>query len=456
MSKNIFKYAPILLAVTLAACGGGGGSGDGDSGSAQMSNNVTPSGVVEVEAGKTLALSSVVNVLRSSVASQGWSATQTSGDPVATGNGPTIVDASCASATRRPGAPATASSVGVTGSATCRTSLIVPSNATAGEWTVKNSATSVDGHSASGSFVLKVKAQPASTSGFTVLVPSTPQIQEAGKLATLSAPYRVNEGVKVDDVKYTWTQISGTPVILIGSKTASPSFSAKVAGEYVFKVSIAITVAGKVETQEGEIVVTVNNPEAQTSFDVDAGTVQVVQLKDVVQLKGSTVGTATNLTYQWTQVSGPTQITLANANTLTPSFIAQTSGDYVFQLSVSNAKGSKTAVTSVTVAAAPVESAPPTPTFAITAGNAQLLQPNSIVVLKGEVATSTPAPANITYLWKQVSGPTVVISNANSLQASFVGQQVGEYEFMLTATDGTTPKSASTSVVIQEPPQSGV
>jgi|GEM_PF-3460997 len=47
------------------------------------------------------------------------------------------------------------------------------------------------------------------------------------------------------------------------------------------------------------------------------------------------------------------------------------------------------------------------------------------------------------FLWKQVSGPTVRISNATTLTASVVPQSAGTYVFELTVTDSTTGRTSS-------------
>ena len=63
-----------------------------------------------------------------------------------------------------------------------------------------------------------------------------------------------------------------------------------------------------------------------------------------------------------------------------------------------------------------------------------------------------PLGEALTYGWTQVSGPTVVISNANPANATFPGLGGQTYAFRLTVknTDGLTG-SATTTVGIQSP-----
>lgn len=443
---NGLKYAPIVVATLLVACGGGGGDSGGGS-TAQMNNTVSLSGTVEVEPGKNLPLESRVSVLRSSVATHAWTISQVNGDPAIAANSPTIVDKDCATATKKPGAASTSTTVGVTGSSACLTSLVVPSTAKPGEWTIRNAATATDGNSASGTFTLKILAKPASTNGFSLIIPNTPQIQELNKLAKLSASYVVNPGVTVDSVSYLWTQVSGEAVTLSAPKTATPSFLAKTSGEYVFRVSATITVNGKTEVQEGDIVVSVAQAEAVTYFDVEAGDVQVGKIGEPVSLVGKVAGNAAagTLTYEWTQVSGPQQVLFANEKSLNASFIPQVSGTYVFQLKVSNATGFKTATTTVAIDAAQST----TPFFIVSAGDAQLADAGTVVTLKGEVAAGTPPPSNITYLWEQTSGLPITLSNSTSLQATFIPSAAGHYEFRLTASSNGVVKTSTTVVSVK-------
>ena len=448
--SNGFNLSLSLIAVSslLAACGGGGGGGLGESSgssSAAMTNQVTPNGVVEVEAGKNIQINSTVKVLRSSVTSQKWTVSQLSGSTPATGQSPAVVDASCETASKVPGsAPGVNSIAGLTGSANCSTSLVIPSGIGSSEWTLSNTAIAADSSSASGSFIFKIKSAPVSQSGFSLAISNRPQIQELGGLATLSASYVVNAGISVDSINYKWTQVSGPTVALAGANTNNPAFLAKESGEYIFKVTTTAVINGKTEVQEGEIVVSVPALMAIKYFEVNAGAVQIASQNEAVSLVGTVTGNTDSsvLSYEWTQVSGPSQVDFANGKTLTPSFIPKVAGEYVFQLKVSNSTGFKTANTKVAVKAAT------TPFFAVSAGAVQLLEIDKVATLKGSLVSGTPAPVNVEYTWKQLSGPTVSLANSNTLEASFTTKVAGVYEFSLTASSGGVIKPTTTSVVV--------
>ena len=539
-TRNKFKYAPLVVTILLAACGGGGSGGGVTRETSTMTNDLNVSGAVDIEAGQGLAIKSRATVARSSITSHVWTITQVSGETVAAANAPTIADANCATAAKQQGSASTAVLAGATGVSDCQTILAVPASAKPGEWAITNVATSTDGSSSSNRFTLSVKLKSASTSGFSIIVSKTPQIQELNKLAQLSSSYVVSPGVKVDSVKYSWTQVSGTPVNLAGANTPTASFIAATSGEYVFRVKITATINGREEIQEGDTVLNVANAVTITYFDVDAGNVQLGKLQQPVQLTGKVMGNATvgTLDYTWSQVSGPQQVVFANANSLNASFIPQASGTYVFQLKVNSAAGFKTATTSVAIeaqtptffalqagdvqigklatptqltgkvtgttdpatlnyewsqvsgpatgvianvntlnasfipntsgtyvfqlkagnadgfkvsnttiavaAAAPV----PTPFFAVSSGDAQQALPNAIVLLKGAVALGTPPPTNIKYQWTQTAGPAAIISNATSLQASFVVPSAGSYAFQLTGTSDGITSTSQTSISV--------
>ena len=179
---------------------------------------------------------------------------------------------------------------------------------------------------------------------------------------------------------------------------------------------------------------------------MSAGDVQIASQNEAVSLLGKVTGNTDSsvLSYEWTQVSGPAQVDFANGKTLTASFIPKVAGDYVFQLKVSNSAGFKTANTKVAV-----KGVSTTPFFAISAGDAQLVGLDTVATLKGMLISGTPAPVNVDYVWKQLSGSTVSLANSNTLEASFVTKAAGVYDFSLTASSGGVVKTTTTSVVVK-------
>lgn len=72
-----------------------------------------------------------------------------------------------------------------------------------------------------------------------------------------------------------------------------------------------------------------------------------------------------------------------------------------------------------------------------------------LTALDGSASTDPDKRAEfktLSYAWTQVSGPTSVISNANSAVASFTPAAAGTYTFMLTVSDGTN--TATDTIII--------
>ena len=168
--------------------------------------------------------------------------------------------------------------------------------------------------------------------------------------------------------------------------------------------------------------------------------------------EGSTVtltGAATDpegqgLTYTWTQVSGPA-VTLSDANATAPTFTAPeglTNSTVQFQLSVSD--GTNITVDTVDVTINADNDAP-----SANAGADQTVHEGSTVTLTG--TATDPEGQNLTYSWRQISGPTVSILNDSSAVAGFIapeGLSNSTAQFEFTVSDGTHTSIDTVAVVI--------
>ncbi|WP_047985573.1 PKD domain-containing protein [Ornithinibacillus californiensis] len=139
--------------------------------------------------------------------------------------------------------------------------------------------------------------------------------------------------------------------------------------------------------------------------------------------------------FQWVQLSG-TPVTLVNADTETPSFIApETVSNLVFELTVEGVGGPSTDRVTIQV----IESAP---LPIANAGPDQTVQQGASVTLSGSATGQVT-----TYQWTQLSGPPVQIINANQPTASFIfPRQLAELTFQLTVT-GPGGQSTDTTTV---------
>jgi K319-like protein len=244
----------------------------------------------------------------------------------------------------------------------------------------------------------------------------------------------------LDTLTLQWSQVSGPLVSITNADSVNPSFFAPtVAGAPVTLKFQLIVDDGKVNSGPSFVTITVTN-----IVDVpiaNAGTNQTVNELSPVTLDGtaSSDPAAKPLTYSWTQILG-THVTLAGANTATPSFTSPSLGGggtngsttLTFRLSVSN--GETNSSSTVNVLVNNVNHDP-----VAVALLDQTLPPGLFVPLIG---TNSFDPDNdpLTYSWVQISGPTVTLNNANTGSAFFVTPNVGPSGatliFELTVSDG--------------------
>ncbi len=159
-----------------------------------------------------------------------------------------------------------------------------------------------------------------------------------------------------DTLTYSWTQLSGTTVVLNDANTATPSFTAPTVGplgdDLVFQLTVddGTGYSNSSSTDTVTIHVTyVNRPPT-----ANAGPDQSPNENTVVTLDGSASSDpdlGNTLTYAWSQVSGPA-IVLSDATAPNPTFTApevtRSNADIVMQLLVDDGYGG-TSTSNVTV-----------------------------------------------------------------------------------------------------------
>lgn len=135
-----------------------------------------------------------------------------------------------------------------------------------------------------------------------------------------------------DPITYSWTQLSGPKVVLIETPNALQSLvkGLSVLGTYVFELT-----ASDPEKSSTDIVTI--NVVTNTPPSVDAGDNQVVGLGVSVVLSGTAVDQeGDNLSYSWSQISGPSSVNIANATSQIASVSGLDLGTYVFELAVND------------------------------------------------------------------------------------------------------------------------
>ena len=233
-----------------------------------------------------------------------------------------------------------------------------------------------------------------------------------------------------DTLTYQWVQTGGPAVVLSDATAASPTFEApNLAGDA--DITFELTVSDGTLTATDSVTIHIeaeNDPPT-----VDAGPFQSVQEGDTVVL--GAVGTDAeggSLTYQWTQVGGPT-VALTGDGTATPSFVApeDVTNTYVtFEVAASD--GEHTVVDRVMVLINADNDGP-----TLNAGADFSAEEGTQVTLAA--SATDPEGQPLTHTWVQTGGPAVTLSDASSLSPTFDAPNVlndTEITFQVTSTDG--------------------
>ncbi|MHC4840989.1 MAG: PKD domain-containing protein [Planctomycetota bacterium] len=148
---------------------------------------------------------------------------------------------------------------------------------------------------------------------------------------------------------------------------------------------------------------------------------------------GSTDPDGDPLTYSWTQTGG-SSVTLTGASTVNATFVAPIVGSnasYTFQVTVDDGNGGSDS-DSVTINVTPSNYAP------IANAGADAAAAYTVTVQLDGSASSDPDADPITFVWTQVSGPTVALSGATSAMPSFTSPSAdGTLVFEVSVSDGS-------------------
>ena len=314
-----------------------------------------------------------------------------------------------------------------------------------------------------------LSSQP-STVGINVKYLNRPPTADAGaaQAANEGAVIALNgSGSDPDGNAFTfaWTQTGGPAVALSDVTAAQPSFTAPPVDRFGATLTFALQTKDEFNALSDVATTSVVINNINHAPTADAGLLQSVAEGTPAGLAGAGLDQDTEeqslLTYAWVQTAGPV-VVLTGANTTTPSFTAplvtaggnpNASVTLKFQLTVTdpnNASGS--AETSVVVKN--VDHAP-----LANAGGIYLVNETAVATLNGS-ASSDPDGDALAYSWVQVSGPAVVLNDANSpfpyFTAPFVGAAGATLKFQLTVDDGFDGTSTDTATVslknINDPP----
>jgi hypothetical protein len=262
-------------------------------------------------------------------------------------------------------------------------------------------------------------------------------------LGTVTLDGSASSDANGDAITYKWTLLNkptNSNAALSSATSAKPTFTADIAGVYVFSLQVN---DGKVDS--AVTTVSVNASAANVAPVANAGANQSVVLGSVT-LDGSASSDANGdtLTYKWALLSKPTNsnAVLATATSAKPTITVDLAGVYVFSLQVNDGKlDSPVVTTTVTASAANV--APVANTGAI----------QSVVIGPVTLDGSGSTDANndtLTYKWVLLAKPigsAAALTNPTSAKPTFNADLAGVYVASLVVNDGKLNSEIVTTTV---------
>jgi hypothetical protein len=252
----------------------------------------------------------------------------------------------------------------------------------------------------------------------------------ASSTVTLDGTYSTDSDN--DQLFYKWTLVSkptGSAAVLSSASDPKPTFTANLAGEYVFALQVN---DGKVDSAPNFVVIVASAANAQPV--ANAGDDKNVVLSTIVSLDGTNSSDANldTLTYQWDWMTSPgTAPALSSATSPKPTFTPTTAGTYVLSLTVSDGK-LKSNPDPVSINVTAVNAVP-----VAVPGADRTVTGNGTVTLSG---SGTDANGDtLTYKWYLLYKPTnsvATLALATTQAPTFVPDQVGIYLVTLIVNDG--------------------
>lgn len=273
-------------------------------------------------------------------------------------------------------------------------------------------------------------------------------VADAGGDQTIFLPENTvileGSGAPNNNITFQWTQIGTTPntPTLSGQTTATLTASNLVAGNYQFELTITDATNN---TNKDTVNVFVR------SFSADAGKDTTVTVPAEVALQGQAIDAtkeeAQAFSYQWTQITGTTigdttisdvEVIIDDSTTTTASASLSTPGTYRFAFAITDNVGA-TARDTVDIIARYTNDS-----LIANAGSDTLITIpiEDTVVLEG--SATDPYHEIISYQWNKVSGPEVVLTDANTVNLKLTNLQKGEYLFSLTVTNNNSGTASDT------------
>ena len=247
-----------------------------------------------------------------------------------------------------------------------------------------------------------------------------------------------------DELTFKWSfssKPSGSSAALSSASTVNPTFVVDVAGSYIVQL---IVNDGTTDSQADTVTIsTENSPPA-----ADAGADQTVYVRDTAHLDGSSSSDADGdeLTFKWSFSSKPSgsSAALSSASTVNPTFVVDVAGTYIVQLIVNDGT---TDSQPDTVIISTENSRP-----AADAGADQAVYVSDTVHLDGSSSSDADGD-ELTFKWSftsKPSGSSAALSNATTVNPTFVVDVAGSYIVQLIVNDGTINSQPDTVIISTE------
>lgn len=220
---------------------------------------------------------------------------------------------------------------------------------------------------------------------------------------------------------YEWKQIKGPTVILSRPNFVRPTFLAPEVDTGGVALTFELTVSDRSGLQDSDTVI-VNVIKANAPPIAMAGGLQTVMSDEIITLTGtdSYDPDGSIATYRWRQLNGP-KVILSDPSNVSPTFSVPDSlsscASLEFELTVTDNNGlSDTDIAIVNICdlySPPVADA----------GSDLIVEESDTVTLDASNSYS-PESDPITYEWKQIAGPQVILSDAAAPLPTFVAPEV--------------------------------
>jgi hypothetical protein len=243
-------------------------------------------------------------------------------------------------------------------------------------------------------------------------------------------------------ITYAWSFLSrpaGSSAPFSNPTIVNPTFVADQPGDYVIQLIVTDSLGAASQPDQVTISTLNSAPSAEAGPDQ-----AVIHIGTTVQLDGtqSYDPDGDPITYEWTFASMPpgSNTTLIDANTATPSFLADVYGTYLVRLIVSDPWTQSGDTMSVSFAnVQPVANA----------GTSQSARVGETVTLNGSGSSDANGDP-LTFRWAITSFPTgsgATIANPIAMITTFVPDLAGTYVIQLLVNDGLLDSAPSTTQV---------